>query len=227
MDTEPTNEELPSTEYIPSTVAAALVGPLGNSTQVRISFQPYGNQDCGNQDPEKPNYRCIDGEMTGVEGYAHIKTEDNEWYVLADGEEFAPSHEEWFGKELLDEFEDVSQLPTPPLSDSGPVLGKRADDNNGYVAVGINPVVLLPTPLPSNESTASSQSSVDQTPGLPSEHITNARKALYHFEDNTPAEAKRAVTEALKDLRAAKAQINTEHLELEPPTEPEPTFSIE
>lgn len=214
-------------EYIASTVGAALVGPLGDATPVRISFQPYRNHDFGKQDPEKPNYRCIDGEMTGVEGYTHIRTEDGDWYILADGEEFAPTHEEWFGKELVDEFEDVSQLPTPPLSDSGLVLGKRADDYNGYIPVGLNPVVLVPKARTPDKSTTAASSNNKTSSELPTEYITNARKALYHFDENSPEEAKKAVSQALKQLREARAQINTKHLDLEPPADPEPTFKLE
>ena len=197
-------------EFVPTSLNAVVDGVDGVSTPVKVSFRPYGNQTCGTQEEGKPEYRYIEGEIKGVEGYSHIKTDDDQWYIIANGEAFAPTHEEWLGKEVTNKI-DPEDLPSPPLADQSLVLGKRAPDNNGYIAVGVDIVILRPTVVSPQTTTHETQQyeykGVNENATAPSDHITNVRSVLGKFEENTQEEAIEAINNAITELEGAKMRL--------------------
>lgn len=207
-------------ELIPTTLSAVVDGIHGATTPVKVSFIPYANQKYGTQEEEKRGYRYIEGEITGVEGYSHIKTEDDEWYIITQGKEFAPSYEEWFGEEVMNKM-DEEDLPTPPLADHDLVLGKRASDNNGYIPIGVNIVILKPTiKTPRTEAkhkkTQYTKQGINDDATTPSEHITNVRRAIREFDNKPPEEAIESIDDAIIELQAAKDRLNN-HRDFNPP----------
>lgn len=131
----------PDRGFIPASLAAVAPRYLTNSTQpIRVSFVPFTHPPEGDPDPGKPDYRVIDARAlfryTQVieDGMAvYLRGVDGTEYVLADGGFFRPDGDlPGWAKDDLD------------LSGDGPVLGRKAEDGNGYVAIGINSVVLRP-----------------------------------------------------------------------------------
>jgi hypothetical protein len=199
---KPINE---SDHYIPGTVNAAVGDDFKTEQPIRISFEPYGSplKIKADDDHFKPGYKCIDGYIKGKKGYAHIRGINGEWYILTSGDEFAPSQEDWFGKEVVEKFDadEQDELLTPPLADEDLVLGKRAEDGNGYIPIGINPVILFPTDE-SGEIISSHNSSLI---------VNKAMKELDGYEDMNKTEAKKAINKSIYKLQKAKNYLDGEY----------------
>lgn len=190
-------------QFVPSSLNAAIGDDFTTEQPVRISFQPYGRATHGDEDQYNPEYRCLDGYLKGKEGYTHLRTVGGEWFILTDGSEFAPSREEWLGEDVVEQFDEseLDELPTPPLEDESLVIGKRAVDGNGYVPIGVNPVILLPTDGNGDPIKARNVS----------QKINRVQETLGDFHQKSPDEAREAIKAAISDLKKAKRALDGEY----------------
>lgn len=168
--------------FIDGSVAAAVPNDLVTSQPIRLSFRPYGRREVGDPHPDAPNYLRLDGRLKGSEDYAVFTSVGGEEFILADGDEFAPSPEEWLGEEVVSKFD--GEIPvTPPLADEHIVLGVRADDGNGYVAVGVDVVVSLPRGPSGNAMHVDSvsdnaQAAIEELQGVGEASQSHAKESL-------------------------------------------------
>lgn len=178
--------------FIDGSVASAVPNDLVTGQPVRLSFRPYGRREVGDPHPDAPNYLRLDGRLKGSEDYAVFTSVGGEEFILADGEEFAPTPEEWLGEEIVSEFD--GEVPVePPLAEQHTVLGVRADDNNGYVAVGVDVVVSLPRG-PSGDAMH-----VDSV----SDNVHAAIDELQGISEASPSEAEESLKAALSEMQQA------------------------
>jgi hypothetical protein len=119
---------------------AAPGSPSYSDQPLRLSFEPFRQPPDGDPDGDAPGYRIIDGYATHrvkrlfQDGrVVFFRGIDGTEYVLADGDFFRPDNDlpEWAKDDLS-------------LSDHDLVLGRKAADGNGFVAIGVNVVLLYP-----------------------------------------------------------------------------------
>lgn len=127
--------------FVSASLGAAVPDSIkSDPTPVRLSFEPFGRRRVGDPDPYAPGYQRLDGcirhtERTVADGYemVHYRDVSGRDFILAPGEAFRSTGEipDGLGDEMA-------------LSDYSLVLGRERADGNGYIPVGIYPVLLLP-----------------------------------------------------------------------------------
>lgn len=166
---------------------------------VRIAWEPYGRSEHGDIDPQATHYRRIDGYVTQRGEYLHVECINGEEYIIAAGDVFAPSKEEWFGEDVVEKFDNPGEdLPATPLSDKQWVIGTL--DGDTCTAIGINTVLLLP-------DNPDSRYGVCNVADLVSDAITD----LESFDDHGREHALESVDTAFKTLRRARKALNDEY----------------
>jgi len=169
---------------------------------VRIAWEPYGRSKHGDIDPNASHYRRIDGYVTRRDEHLHVECINGDEYIIAAGDVFAPSKQEWFGEQVMEKFDTPEKdLPDAPLTNEQWVIGHL--DGDTCTAIGINTVLLLP------DNPESNRYGVCNVADLVSESITD----LESFDDHGKKHALETVDAALKTLRRARKALNDEYTE--------------
>lgn len=127
--------------FVPASLGAAAPDSIKSApTPVRLSFEPFGRRRVGDPDPDAPGYQRLDGHIRHAQravssGHeiVHCRDVAGRDFILAPGAAFRSTGEIPDG--LSDEM---------ALSDYHLVLGRKRADGDGYIPVGIYPVLLLP-----------------------------------------------------------------------------------
>lgn len=166
---------------------------------VRVAWEPYGRPEHGDPDPQSTYYRRIDGYVTPRSNHLHIECINGEEYIVAPGDMFAPSKQDWFGEEVVEAFDNPDDLPSTPFADQPVVIGKV--DGNTCTAIGINTVLLLPNNLNSNRYGTCNVANT----------VSTVISELESFDEAGKEHAAEVVDSAFKKLRRARKGLNDEY----------------
>lgn len=187
----------------------ASVNAIGNEDfhtarqPVRVAWEPYGRPEHGDPDPNSPHYRRIDGHVTYENGYLHIECINGEEFIIAPGDTFAPTKEEWLGEDIVREFDNPAEdLPPAPFEDEQWAIGKL--DGDTCTAIGINTVILLP------DNPQSTQYGVCNVADVVSDVIHE----LKSFDAHGHEHALETVNSAYKNLDRARKALRGEYKEI-------------
>lgn len=186
---------------IPTAFTAAVNRDFTNTPRpARIVWESYGRPEYGDKATGSPLHRKIDGHISYNTDHIHIEGISGEEYIIAKAENFAPSKGEFYGKEIVNEFENPEQeLPPTPFENEGWVIGKLEDDV--CTGIGVNVVVLRPDDETSN---------IQETRNV-ADLVSQSIDTLNEFDHNGKEHALETVDETIKTLEKVKQGIQGEY----------------